>query len=133
MPNPRCEHDMQVGDCGDCESGAVDAVEASLRNFLSRWTDFTVHGTDLDSQLRGAALIAVRDIRAYVSTGVYFDAGVAAERERIREGLKVVDENYSGAGVFARSVVADVRKLLADTANCEEQSLPGTPAPRSQR
>ena len=47
--------------------GAIDAVEVALRNFLSRWTDFTVHGTDLDSQLRGAAMIAVRETLAHTT------------------------------------------------------------------
>lgn len=49
----------------DMPTGAVDAVEASLRNFLSRWGGITVHGTDLDSQLRGAAMIAVRETLAH--------------------------------------------------------------------
>jgi hypothetical protein len=46
---------------------AVDAVEAALRNFLSRWADFTVHGTDLDSQFRGAAMVAVRETLAHTA------------------------------------------------------------------
>jgi hypothetical protein len=45
---------------------AINAVETALRNFLSRWRDITVHGTDLDSQLRGAAMIAVRETLAHI-------------------------------------------------------------------
>lgn len=41
------------------------------------------------------------------------EAVAAAERERISAGLDAIAERYKSAGVFARCVVTDVRKLLA--------------------
>jgi hypothetical protein len=40
------------------------------------------------------------------------DEGATAERERISTGLDAIAERYKNAGVFARCVVTDVRKLL---------------------
>jgi transcriptional regulator with XRE-family HTH domain len=43
---------------------AIGAAEAALRAFLEPWLTAEVHGTTLESQLRTAAMLALRDAEA---------------------------------------------------------------------
>jgi hypothetical protein len=40
------------------------------------------------------------------------DAAVAAERQRVSDGLHIIAGRYKNAGVFAQCVVSDVRKVI---------------------
>lgn len=57
-------------------------------------------------------MLTLSDALKHQAAEVLKVAGVGAERERIERGLAPVAERYRNAGVFARAVIGDVRKVI---------------------
>ena len=80
---------------------AVTAAEKTLRDFLEPWLDVAVHGTTLESQIRTAARLVVRDVAAVELEGMRPELEAAIARQ--------IEPLFAALGGLLRVVAEECR------------------------